>query len=216
MRSLWVFGLTAIFIATAFVPPTVANFLGFTERARATIERRTKASLTSGDIPGVADLKKAANLMKTLSKDPRTSVLVEDSKGKMYSDLLKKSASALESVLPEPKKNLKKAVNEILSNPAKTSGRWVSLLQDEKQPKLRKQYERIEWATEKNDLRLCREIESVDSASPAYGDLLAFCVARVTRSVTRCGQIGAGAKLLKSICKEELDDSETLTGLKLL
>jgi len=223
MRSLWIFGITAAFIVCAFVPPSEANFLALAERARTTIEQRTRGSLLVGNLPNITDLQKAVKLMKNLAKDPKVSVLVEDlsqgANGKVSPDILKKGAAAIESVLPTPKQVVTKVVSKLISTPQlKQSDKWVELLKTEPDQKLLIQLERVDWAAKKGDLRLCKEITVEDSGTgPTTGDLIALCVAKITRLSDRCNQIGDEAAGLKSICIEELaSDAEPLSGLKLL
>ncbi len=226
MRSLLVFGITIVFIASAFVSPSEANFRSLAERAKATIEQRTKASLLGPGIPDTAELKKAAKLMQTLAKDPRVTVLVEDAaktaKTQDYSGLWGSAASLLKKALPASQ-GIASTVTERLPENTGTQAvsRWTELVLAEKDPVLHKQLERIDWAAKKGDARLCRELtlgEVIDGGNgPSTGDLLALCLAKVLGEGERCAQMSDASAALRTVCLEELATGlKSLPGLRLL
>jgi|GEM_PF-1719589 len=226
MRSLLVFGITIAFIASAFVPPSEANFRSLAERAKATIEQRMKVSLPGTGIPDTAELKKAAKLMQTLAKDPQATVLIEDAlktaKTQDYSGLWKSAASLLKKTLPASQ-GIASTVTDRLMEDTGTQAvsRWIKLISAEKDPVLHKQLERIDWAAKKGDVRLCRELtlgEVINGGNgPSTGDLLAFCLAKVLGEGERCAQMSDASEALRAVCQEELATGpESLPGLRLL
>ncbi len=213
MRSLVIFGITALFLVCAFVPPSEANFKALAERGRIIVQERTKAAMLSGKIPSVQELKQAAAVMKSLASDPRITVIadgaVKGAKGQADAATLLKAASTLSSVLPTPSSIAQGAIHQVASRlSVKVSKRWTELLKTETDGVLLAQLERIDWAFKKNDVRLCGELRTHEPASPGNGitntDLLALCLAKITREDIRCSQIGSTAAVLKSICEEEL------------
>lgn len=226
MRSLLVFGITIAFIASAFVSPSEANFRSLAERAKATIEQRTKGSLPGTGIPSAAELQKAAKLMQTLAKDPRVTVLREDAlktaKTQNYSGLWKSAAGLLTKALPASQGIARSVTGRLMEKGGtQAASRWSGLVSAEKDPVLRKQLERIDWAVQKGDARLCRELtlgEVIDDGNgPSTGDLLALCLAKVLGEGDRCSQMSDASAALRTVCLEELaTGQESLPGLRLL
>lgn len=217
MRSLWVFGITAAFIVCAFVPPSEANFKALASRARVSIEQRARSSLV-GSVPQLNELRKASSVIKNLARDPRVSVLVENlNRGfnaPAGSNVLKESASIIDSVLPTAKKKAATVISNIVTAQKKQSPKWLVFLRSETDPAIRKQLDRIDWAEKKDSISLCRELEAVPQGT-TLGDFIALCVAKISRSPDRCAQISDAA--LKSVCQDELaGEAQPLSGLRLL
>jgi hypothetical protein len=215
MRSLLVFGITAAFIACAFVPPSQQNFIARAEQAKVQVAERTKAALGTAGLPSSADLKRAAALMKSLSKDPNVTTLLEKAeKGVRVADqiaILQKAADALKTVSPSPKKIVSRVVHKAVVSVTgvQPSARWKEIVETEKNSDLRLQLERVDFAARKGDVRLCKEISNAEFANhagfPATGDLLALCLAKITGESSRCDQINSNLFVpLKPVCTEEL------------
>jgi len=220
MRSLVIFGITAVFIACAFVPPSEANFQALAEHAKVAIEKGSVSSFFTVSLPDTNEWKKAAKSLQTLTKDAATTVLVENVtsnvKGQIASGALQTATNMLKDIVPEPATVAKAVVNQVTATvSSQVSKRWTELLSSEKDPALAKIYERIDWAAKKGEVRLCRELTlGVSTETIAAGDLLALCLAKVTRDPARCEQISDDASVLKSICKEELAiESDAWSGL---
>jgi hypothetical protein len=220
-RSIVILGITTAFIACAFVPPSEANFKALAERAKIAVENRTRAVIAGSNIPAVKDAKKAAALLKTLSKDPRMTVLVEEaSKGSSLKSVtsLSTAAELLGSLVPKPETVAKTVVKKVAQASAEfPSQAWKTFVSSVKDPELEKQISRVDWAILKGDASLCGQVEGV-MGSATRGDLLALCLGLITREPLRCSQIGTDASALKSICETELSDKsdESFSGLQFL
>jgi hypothetical protein len=159
----------------------------------------------------VQEIKQAAAVMKNLAKDPRVTVLMDTAakgaKGQTDAATLLKAANTISSVLPTPTSVAQGAIHQVaLQLKPKTSKRWTELLKTEQDAVLLQQLQRIDWAVRKQDVRLCGEVKNppVPVSGPSTTDLLALCLAKITREGIRCSQISTSASILKSICEEEL------------
>ncbi len=87
-----------------------------------------------------------------------------------------------------------------------------SLIKLEPSPTMRKQLQAIDWAVRKADTRECKQLLTGGDPAiapvpnePTTGDLLAYCIARVTNAKERCNQIADSLTLpLRSLCKREI------------
>ncbi len=194
MRSLFIFGTIALYVVCAFVPPSQANI----ETVAAQVLQMKKGN---------------ASAVVKATLDPRVTVLVDAASRVVQGDrsgVFKDVAHFAVGVAPDIKKAKMSLVKSIGNRPVKSSP-FTLLVENEKNPIIRKQLERIDWAVGKSDPKLCKTLEETHSIAdatgvPQFGDLLALCLARVMHDSARCSQIdGAFASTLRSACTEGLD-----------
>lgn len=193
MRTFFVFGSIALYIACAFVQPSEANLRGFAEKAEA-----LDSSGIVSQVTNVFDSGNTQTLIDSVKNDANVSTLVDT------------ATNARTALIPDSGTML----NALTRSLTATSGRVSSLsdlLETEQNAALRSQYERIQWAVQKSDPRLCKvlgesNLERTDAGNPTLGDLLAFCLAETMHDATRCTQIdGHTAPALLAACTEGLD-----------
>ena len=170
-RRLITTGMILGFIGSAFVPPTDANFRAAEGLAQAQVGARTAATLL------------ASNGVDRTKVDSAVKVLRE--------------------IAPEPKKVVKRVSAATLTamKLKKTSAYWKQVKKESDDEDLVSRMADIEWATRKQDVRLC---VGVTEGTASKGDYLALCLAKVTGDPARCDQIDSAAPVLHKLCTEEL------------
>ncbi len=207
MRSLSIFGAIALYIACAFVPPSEANVHAMVTHV-AKIRSLNTTAFTQHLTPTPAQVKQVKALAnKAVALSPKT--IVTDTASALKNVKAKKVTQAATKtvgiLVPDPKAAaLKLAQNFIAPVPAGSS-LFRNLLTSEQDPIIRKQLERIEWAANKNDPRLCKALGETETfTTPSLSDLLALCLARTTRDSSRCLQIDETNPAFRHACTEEL------------
>ena len=209
MRALFVFGAVALYIGCAFVTPSQANVHAMVMAAG----RLKPASVTSLLSAASKPIMTITDTVKKVAKDPKTTVLV-DAAGKALSGDKKAAITSATSVavsaLPDVQTVARTLSKVIAKHDDRMTAAFAALMANTADASVKAQFERIEWAAEKADPRLCKtladnNVVTTGSAAPSFGDLLALCLARTTGDATRCSQIDSvtGAAL-KSACDEGL------------
>ena len=172
MRALLLFGGIGLYIACAFVPPSLASLHMTAQRVLA-----LKSQHATQFLPSATVLVDTTNVAETVAPIPKTV-------GTIVASLL---------------------------HGAPSSSQLSTLEENEKDPILRTQFERIRWAATKGDPRLCKDLlegsaKQSEGGNPSFGDLLALCLARSTHEAIRCTQMSIGASpSLRAACDEGLD-----------
>ncbi len=193
MRTFFVFGSIAFYIACAFVQPSEANLRGFAEKAQALDSSGLVAQVTDVFHSG-----KSEALVDSVKSGVNVSTLVDS------------ATHAGTSLIPDSGTMLK-ALTQSIVGAADHPSSFSELVNAEKNSALRSEYERIQWAIQKAEPRLCKvlgesNLGKGDAGSPTLGDLLAFCLAQTTHESTRCAQIDARTvPALLAACTEGLD-----------
>lgn len=122
------------------------------------------------------------------------------------SEVRKRTADVRRTAVPASKTLARVAVKRIrIQITGGRPGKAWKAAKGSSDPVFVQQLERIEWATKKQDVRLCKDVLTADAAGGKPGDYLALCLARVTGDYSRCMQIDPlEASLLKHLCDEEL------------
>lgn len=196
MRTLSVFGCIALYVACAFVTPSEANV-----RAMAKSVMKYRPELSAKAVNSA--ITRTTGVITYVAASPKATVLVESASKAAKQHVTALTSAAASSVASQ----LSAAVS---SQKINMQTAFTSLIAEETDEALKKQFERIEWAAQKADPRFCRTLSetaggAIDSAAPTFGDLLALCLARTTGDVSRCGQIDpASAPALRRACDEGL------------
>jgi hypothetical protein len=199
LRTLFTVGSIAGFIACAFVPPTDANFTSLQDLAKREVRARTAGSLAGGITMNAGQTEQVAKVLKAVASDPELQTAVQKAVG-TTADLksVDEAVTVLKS-MASPKTIMKRAATVATAafRPHKFSAGWKKHKAASEKQRVT-QLERIEWASRKNDVRLCGEVEG--DTRVTEGDYLALCVAVVTGDPQRCSQIHS----LKQLCADEL------------
>jgi len=178
LRKLITTGMVLGFIASAFVPPTDANFGTAETVAKAEVGARTAATLLANAGIDHAKVDAAVKVLREVAPEPQKVVK-------------RMSAAALTQMKRK-----------------KTSAYWKQVKKDSDDDDFIARMEDIEWAARKTDVRLCGELIATIPLTlhqPTRGDYLALCLAKVTGDIARCDQIDNDiAPVLKKLCTEEL------------
>lgn len=128
------------------------------------------------------------------------------------STLVETAQNGLHAAIPLADSAIKKAT-ELVSNPTRINASLSGLVTFGASSAMKAQLERIQWAAAKGDPKLCKNLgelmmNTTDTAgTPSFGDYLAFCLAAVTKEISRCDQISTEtAPSLYSACQKALDD----------
>ncbi len=171
LRRLITTGMIMGFIGSAFVPPTDANFRAAEGLAQAQVGARTAASLLASSAVDRSKVDTAVQVLREIS--------------------------------PEPKKVVKRVSAATLTamKLKQTSAYWKHVKKESDDKDLISRMDDIEWATRKQDVRLC---VGVAEGTASRGDYLALCLAKVTGDPARCDQIDSSSSVLHTLCTEEL------------
>ncbi len=159
-----------------------------------------------------ASIHKAATILKAVSQDPKLKAALIAAHDNIPAADIEAASKALLALAPSPKTVVKKVVKTALNSVKKpqVSAMWKTMKAETTDAEFKRAVDRIEFATKKQDVRLC-----VDDVIPANaedrggmateGDYLALCIARITRDESRCDQISSTLSLpLRTLCTEEL------------
>ncbi len=217
MRTILVFGLITLFALVSFVPPQGGN-VAIAQAQEVTIHLNGNVSSALTTVKNQGDL-----FMKNIV--PKVSVQVPKIDLTIPTDVkidLKDPKQSIEDAAPSlikrlvtfTAKEVQKNVNvqlEAKDVPAD----WRKAAEAEPNETLKQHFLLIEWAREKHDIRACNELQptvleartvgSETFTTPAPGDWIAYCLARVTQSTDRCLQINPSTlPPLRSLCEQEL------------
>ncbi len=214
MRTLLIFGTIALYLVCAFVPPSQANI-----RAAAAEVMHMKSGDASAFVSTVVHhidtIVKSSIPLEEIASNAHATVLVDVASSIAQGDrkaALNNAVHFAVGVAPNIKKAAKSLVKSI-ANSSVASSPFTLLTENEKNPTIKKQLERIDWAANRSDPKLCKALAETNSVTdvkdvPQFGDLLALCLARVMHDAARCGQINsASASALRAACTEGLDQT---------
>lgn len=159
-----------------------------------------------------ASIQKAATILKAVSQDPKLKAALLAAHDNIPAADIEAASKALLALAPSPSAVAKKVVKTALNSVKKpqVSAMWKTMKTQTTDAEFQRLIERIEFATKKQDVRLC--IDDVIPSNVAdvggnatEGDYLALCIARITRDESRCDQISSTLSIpLRTLCTEEL------------
>lgn len=199
MRTLFTIGCIAGFIACAFVPPTDANFQSLEQMAKTQVRERTASSLLGGKTLDSKQVENAANILKAVVADPALRSAVQKAAGKATDVSTVEDIVTAISAMASPKRVLKRA-STVAVHAVQThrfSATWTKTKVSSTKERVL-QMQRIEWASRKQDVRLCGEVKG--DVETTVGEYIALCVALVTGDPSRCDQL----RETKNMCTNEL------------
>ncbi len=206
-RSLVLIGSIGSFLTAAMLPQG-----GIDARALA-VAVAERGEISMGVASSTeASIQKAATILKTVSQDPKLKAALLAAHDNIPAADIEAASKALLALAPSPKTIAKKAVKTALNSMKKpqVSAMWKTMKAETDDAEFKRSIDRIEFATKKQDIRLCIDDVIPSTAedtggTATEGDYLALCIARITRDESRCDQISATLTIpLRLLCTEEL------------
>lgn len=197
MRSLVLIGAIALFIGTALVPPGGTSVGATIIDGVSTVDVSQMKSFFSGNPVSPVQLIRAGVVLDNAARMPTVQTAVRTVGGTQAAE----TVSALSAIAAGDKEVTPlEAVTAVASTGKKfaaalmpmegTTDALSSAIADA-DPAGKRVLEKISWARDKNDVRLCPDaLVAIDSSTGLKnGDVLALCLALVNREHGRCAQV---------------------------
>ncbi|MDD5055999.1 MAG: hypothetical protein PHZ00_07090 [Candidatus Peribacteraceae bacterium] len=198
MRSLVLIGAIGLFIGTALVPPGGASVGAMIMNDSTAIDTVAVKSFFSGNPVSAVQLLRASAVLDNAARTPVVQTAIRTVGGTQAVE----TVSSLSAIATGDDTLTSQEAVTAVTSVAKTIGETLASKEDSTEvlasaianadPALKRVLEKISWAKDKKDVRLCSDaLGAIESSSgQMIGDMLALCLALVNGEDDRCFQIG--------------------------
>lgn len=209
MRSLVLIGAIAVFIGTALMPPNGAPVGAKIIDDVKALDAASVKSFFGGNPVSEVQLLRAGVVVENAVRTPVVQNAIRTVGGAQAVNTLSEVNAIVngdEAVTPQVAVKVlgttTKTIADLFSTPKVTDALAYAISTAD--PARKNVLEKISWARDKDDVRLCLDaLDAIDaSAGLKSGDVLALCLALVNRESDRCVQVSDSA--LVKLCQTSL------------